>query len=809
MASRRKLIVVGTVVGGTALLAALAWWWWLPELVRERARVAAETRLGMQVEIGSASMRLGGAVLSDVVLLGRHGGVRVTVDEVGVAGALPSLALSGAEAIEEVQARGLRVEVDFAEPGASDSISGIRESLRGPDADVGSGAVGGRTLSALDVTVEVDDGEGSLIRVEGGEVRREEGSWTLVAGVVTVGGEPGDLLRVEAATLRLRRGEAGWALLGAEVGGGELVWARRGGDPTDEGAASEDQDEAQPTVITRLSSALEGLRGDRGEEVGAAAAEGAAVPPWLSALGEDEGVQVSGFTIHTRTEAGRETLLSELELSLSQGDGQRLHAEGSGVAAQGGALRWDLLLSPAELGGEGSVSFEDVPLAFVAPLLPEIPWHAPEHARLDGDVVLRGEGPDRIAVRGHAALRDAALYSARIGPEPISGIAFEAAGEAVWSPPRRRLELTSAQLTMGEATAELRGAIEWRPERYAIDLVATLPPTPCGTALGAIPRDLLAELGGFSWNGTLGARARLRLDSDALDDTELDIDVSESCEFETVPAMADLRRIEAPFMHRVREPDGTWFEMTAGPGSGNWSSIYAMSPFFVHAVLAHEDASFFRHGGFAPWAIRDALVRNLREHRFVYGASTITMQLAKNLFLHREKTLARKVQEVLLTWWLEKALEKVDILELYLNVIEYGPSIYGIREAARHYFGRDPSEVSPAEAAFLASILPAPKLYHGQYERGELSPSLANRMRRLLRHMAARGRIDEAARDHGLAEIDTFHFFRDGGAPPGPRIIAGTATPLPFQAVGPWEDWDTWEVEEGFEDAPEVMQPDG
>jgi membrane peptidoglycan carboxypeptidase len=257
-----------------------------------------------------------------------------------------------------------------------------------------------------------------------------------------------------------------------------------------------------------------------------------------------------------------------------------------------------------------------------------------------------------------------------------------------------------------------------------------------------------------------------------------------------------------PFVHRVLEPDGTWFEMTTGPGTPNWASIYSISPFFVHSVVAHEDGGFFSHHGFALWAIRDAVVRNLREGRYATGASTITMQLAKNLFLHREKTLVRKIQEVILTWWLEKALEKRDILELYLNVIEYGPSIYGIRQASWHYFGRDPSELTPAQSAFFATILPAPKRYYGQFDRGTISDSVATRMRNLLRRMHERGRIDADALAHGLAEIEHFRFRGegDGRSTSGPTV--GTAAPLPLGSSedSEWEleqdaEWDRWDEE--------------
>jgi membrane peptidoglycan carboxypeptidase len=185
------------------------------------------------------------------------------------------------------------------------------------------------------------------------------------------------------------------------------------------------------------------------------------------------------------------------------------------------------------------------------------------------------------------------------------------------------------------------------------------------------------------------------------------------------------------------------------------------------------------------------LVRNLQEGRYVVGASTISMQLVKNLLLHREKTLARKLQEVLLTWYMERAMDKRDILELYLNVIEYGPAVYGIRNAAQHYFGRMPSELSPAEGAFLATILPSPKRYHEYYERGALSTSGAERVRALLRRLLERGSCDQATLAYGLSEVEHFHFVKEGQAPI-PRVLEGRCAPLPYQTG--FESRSEWDV---------------
>jgi membrane peptidoglycan carboxypeptidase len=153
------------------------------------------------------------------------------------------------------------------------------------------------------------------------------------------------------------------------------------------------------------------------------------------------------------------------------------------------------------------------------------------------------------------------------------------------------------------------------------------------------------------------------------------------------------------------------------------------------------------------------------------------MQLAKNLYLQREKTIARKVQEVILTWWLENALTKEQILELYLNVIEYGPSVYGLKQAAAFYFGRAPSELSPAEAAYLACMLPSPKRYIVSYGRGALTRSMKNRSRRLLEHMAKRERIGPEALAYGLGELEDFRFYREGDPLPEPRALPPLGAP--------------------------------
>ncbi len=142
-----------------------------------------------------------------------------------------------------------------------------------------------------------------------------------------------------------------------------------------------------------------------------------------------------------------------------------------------------------------------------------------------------------------------------------------------------------------------------------------------------------------------------------------------------------------------------------------WVPLSSISHYIVKAVLISEDDKFWRHEGFDYEAIKMAIEKDIKAGKFKFGGSTITQQLAKNLYLSPAKNPLRKVREAVITWRIEKTLSKKRILELYLNIVEWGGGIFGIGAAARHYYGKSASELSPEEAARLAAILPNPLKY--------------------------------------------------------------------------------------------------
>jgi monofunctional biosynthetic peptidoglycan transglycosylase len=206
----------------------------------------------------------------------------------------------------------------------------------------------------------------------------------------------------------------------------------------------------------------------------------------------------------------------------------------------------------------------------------------------------------------------------------------------------------------------------------------------------------------------------------------------------------------------------------------SWVPIGRISRNLIHAVIASEDQKFFGHEGVDWEAIQSSFEKDLEKRRFAVGGSTITQQLVKNLFFTTEKSLTRKLREFFVVQWVEADLGKKRILELYLNVIEWGDGVYGCEAAARRYFGKPAADLTPEEAAGLAGMIPNPRRIHPQ-----LSPArFQSAQKRVVWLMARAGYI---RRDVGSL-----------GAEPPPVVVpeegpeaAGEATPGAEAAPSP------------------------
>ncbi|MCK6524398.1 transglycosylase domain-containing protein [Myxococcota bacterium] len=179
-----------------------------------------------------------------------------------------------------------------------------------------------------------------------------------------------------------------------------------------------------------------------------------------------------------------------------------------------------------------------------------------------------------------------------------------------------------------------------------------------------------------------------------------------------------------------------------GEGTPGWVPLRLVSPYLPAAIIAAEDAAFYRHEGYDLDAVLEALSANQAAGEVVRGGSTLTQQLAKNLYLSGERTLVRKARELLLALELDEALGKDRVMELYVNVVELGPELWGVQAACERYFLKSPANLTPAEAVFLALLLPSPKDGYERWYLRDRPPREA--MRRVLENMARAGALTEA-----------------------------------------------------------------
>ncbi len=241
----------------------------------------------------------------------------------------------------------------------------------------------------------------------------------------------------------------------------------------------------------------------------------------------------------------------------------------------------------------------------------------------------------------------------------------------------------------------------------------------------SLPAGLFTGLAGIRTSGELAYRLSFFVDFARPDSLRLESEI-EKRDFRIERfGRVDFRAVNEPFLHTVYERGQALRSFMVGPENPNFRALDRISPFLRNAVLISEDGAFFAHRGFLLEHFKRSIAVDLKERRFVRGASTISMQLVKNLYLTRQKTVARKLEEMIITWLIEenRLIAKERMYEIYLNIIEWGPGIHGAQEAARFYFDKDVADLTLAEAIFMASIIPRPNRFMYSFdENGQLRP---------------------------------------------------------------------------------------
>jgi hypothetical protein len=379
-------------------------------------------------------------------------------------------------------------------------------------------------------------------------------------------------------------------------------------------------------------------------------------------------------------------------------------------------------------------------------------------------LVLADDG-SALTFDGEGGARDLSIANPRLALETVRGLDLQFHGRGTTTADGE-LRLDDLGASVGGLHGSMGGVLDQKPDHVTGSFHFEVPRSSCESLHDSLPSALLPALQGMRFSGTIGASGHFQFDTRNLDALELAYDVQDQCKVTQVPPELEHSRFEQAFTHGIYLPDGTILDDATGPGTPNWTPLDDVSPYMKVAVLTTEDGGFPKHHGFNRASIRLALVANLKARRFARGASTITMQLAKNLFLSRDKVLSRKLEEVVLTDYLEQTFTKDEILELYLNVIEFGPAVYGITAAADYYFGRTPAELDLAECLFLSSLLPSPIRYGAMRDNAEVPEGWMRLLRRLMDVAHHYGRVTDEELAEGQKESVVFWH---GGERPTPR----------------------------------------
>jgi len=738
-------------------------------LVRSRAAATAE-RYGAALEIGSVRPRWNGATLGDVVVtLEDAPSLSIKLHEVVVDGAFG--------ASRTVTAHGGTVRAIGAPEAIASEIAALRERLvrKGVAAQVDGArtelkAVGMQARwERVERSSESVEASGlSVLAVDGGlDVAVERVSGTVGRRAFTAKGIDLGLARVPGG-VRARRVTALEGFIDLSV---EAEAAAATGDdapvtpPAAEVAPRDREDE-----VTRAVALLRA----RGEATLAILDEKLAPGTVVVVEHSTARVRVRGDIVGIgpgRFELRREDgvprrLVVEVARTAGEGDGDRLTARLSLPLGEGAAA------APIKVEMHGG----PVPLAALGLREGDFGLLETDRASLAADAIVElDDAVHVVRFDGEGHLKGLSLQHDALSDQPLKGIdiGFRGKVEAPLDGTSVRAQKAEIELgalrILGAGDVKRTRGVAGKPDAFLVDVRYEVPLVACQSLLDAAPAGLFPVVAGSTMAGSLALKGHARFDTDQLDKSyDVSWDAAVGCRMVAPRPLVAVERFQKPFKKTIYTPEGSRTEAEFGPGTDGWVSRSRISHFMEVAVITSEDGRFERHGGFDHEAIRNSIRENIRARRFVRGASTISMQLAKNLYLPRDKTLSRKLEEAILTLYLEQVLTKDQMMELYLNVVEFGPMIYGIGPAARHYFRTSPDALTVSQAYYLASILPSPKKQHFG-AGGAVSGGWMSHLRRLMRYAHHRGRLTDGELDEGLSEVPVFgspspiHEARDDG----------------------------------------------
>ena len=326
-----------------------------------------------------------------------------------------------------------------------------------------------------------------------------------------------------------------------------------------------------------------------------------------------------------------------------------------------------------------------------------------------------------------AKVTSGAVTSKVLARDPLTAIDFELRGQ-LWYNPDRTFSLNDAHARLGKIPVDF-SISHVRPVESDQNIFRLHVESAANAEdfIPSLPAGFAPLLSGYKLTGPYTAQLDLAFDENRPDDLALNVDLDlDRVKTEAFDPRSDFSMLKnKSFLVRI---NAATVPLEIGPKDPNWVGFYDLPRNTAYAFVASEDGKFFSHNGFDIRAIRAGLIANIKAKKFVRGGSTISQQVVKNVFLNHDKTASRKFQEAFLTWQMEQNLTKLMIFELYLNLAHFARDTYGIRAAAQYYFKKNVANLTLRESLFLASILPNPIIFGGQFLEGKLSSSRLNKM---------------------------------------------------------------------------------
>ncbi|MDR1918844.1 MAG: transglycosylase domain-containing protein [Tannerellaceae bacterium] len=292
-------------------------------------------------------------------------------------------------------------------------------------------------------------------------------------------------------------------------------------------------------------------------------------------------------------------------------------------------------------------------------------------------------------------------------------------------------------------------------EQWRLKLALDKKNFPANDLFASLPKGFFRNLDGLKVAGTLSYH--LLFDVDMAKVPELVFESSlQPRNFSILKyGNTDLRKMSNPFVHTIYYKGKVARSFEVGSRNPNFRPMHALPRYLPTVIMHGEDFAFYKHKGFYPEAFHKSLVENIEGRDFRRGASTLSMQTVKNVFLNQDKTLARKLEEILIVWLIEenRLTSKSRMLEVYMNIIEWGPNVYGITEAARFYFSKEPSALTFSECLFLAYIIPYPRYIRSHFSGLRLKYPFHEFFHDAVRRLAQRNFISQEAAARANPEL--------------------------------------------------------